>query len=107
VEIDDAVRTAMTHERRHVIATFAYLYPNACAIAEFETMLRECGWHRTALPTEGWARPMERGVSFPDAVKLAHDEIERARAGARAAVRVSCKFVVNGVRVGSFKVLSV
>ena len=49
---------------------------------------------------------MERGTTFPDAVKLAHDEIDRARTHAMAAVRVSCKFVVNGVRVGSFKVLS-
>jgi Flp pilus assembly protein TadG len=106
-EIDDAVRSAMSHSRRHVVATFAYLYPNARAIAEFEAVLREQGWHRTELPTYAWARAMDRGTTFPEAVKVAHDEIDRARAHAEAAVRVSCKFVVNGVRVGSFKVLSV
>ncbi len=105
-EIDDAVRSAMNHSRRHVVATFMYLYPTGGAIDEFEKHLQQSGWHRTQLPADGWARPMERGTTFPDAVKLAHDEIDRARTHAMAAVRVSCKFVVNGVRVGSFKVLS-
>ncbi len=106
-EIDDAVRAAMSHGRRHVVATFMYLYPTTQAIAEFEQNLRELGWHRTELPADGWARSMDREATFPDAVRVAHDEIERARARAKAAVRVRCKFVVNGVRVGSFKVLSV
>ncbi|CAN5438159.1 hypothetical protein BH09MYX1_BH09MYX1_16170 [soil metagenome] len=106
-EIDDAVRSAMTHARRHLVATFMYLYPATRAVAEFEETLRELGWHPTQLPRDGWARSMDRGTSFPDAVKVAHDEIDRARARASTAVRVSCKFVVNGVRVGSFKVLAV
>lgn len=106
-EIDDAVRSAMSHARRHLVATFTYLYPAGGAIEDFEACLRELGWHRTELPTDAWARPTDRGATFPDAVKLAHDEIERARERAKVAVRVSCKFVVNGVRVGSFKVLAV
>lgn len=104
-EIDDALRSAMAHTRRHVVATFMYLYPRCGAIEEFESLLKDRGWHRTQLPADAWARPMDRGATFPEAVKLVHDEIDQARTHAMAAVRVSCKFVVNGVRVGSFKVL--